>query len=127
MSVEEPTKVEIEACARAGHEVNRVFCMAAGDVTHPPWEECPEWHKQSNRMQARYVLHNKYPAEAHEAWRAEKEAAGWIHGPVRDPVKKQHPALMPYTDLPVEQKAKNHLFAATVKALASALWRIPNQ
>lgn len=120
-------KAELEACARAGHEVNRVFCIAMGDKSHPPWDDCPDWHKQSNRVQAAYVLQSRTPVEAHELWRTEKIAAGWTYGAERIPVKKEHPALMPFGDLPPEQRIKNELFAKVVHALAEAHWRIPNQ
>jgi len=31
--------------------------------------------------------------------------------------KKEHPCFIPFSELPVEQKAKDHLFTGTVKAL----------
>ena len=117
----------IELCARAGHEVNRAFCIAMNDKSHPPWDDCPDWHKQSCRVQATFALQNKSPEEAHEAWRAEKVAAGWTYGEKRDPSKSEHPALMPFGDLPPEQRIKVKLAGDVYKATAEAYWRIPNQ
>jgi hypothetical protein len=115
----------INLCAQAGHELNRVFSIALGDKTHPTWDLAPEWHKQSNRTQALYALRGASEREAHELWRADKVAAGWTYGERRDPEKKQHPALLPYGDLPPEQQAKNLLFRSAVMALSAALAKAP--
>jgi hypothetical protein len=48
---------------------------------------------------------------------ADKEADGWKHGPVKDPEKKEHPCMVPYGQLPAEQRAKDYLFIAVVKAM----------
>jgi hypothetical protein len=44
----------------------------------------------------------------------EKKAAGWIYGPVKDPEKKEHPCIVPYDQLPIEQRTKDYLFKAIV-------------
>ena len=41
----------------------------------------------------------------HEVWAASRVAQGWTYGPVRDDAKKQTPCLVPYADLPEEEKA----------------------
>jgi len=40
----------------------------------------------------------------HEVWSATRIAQGWSYGPVRDDVKKEHPCLVPYEQLPEEEK-----------------------
>ena len=42
----------------------------------------------------------------HEVWAASRVAQGWTYGPVRDDAKKETPCLVPYADLPEEEKAK---------------------
>ena len=62
------------------------------------------------------------PASAsHESWMREKLEAGWIYGPVKDPDVKQHPCLVPFDELPVEQQMKDVLFIAVVRALSAQL------
>ena len=39
-----------------------------------------------------------------EVWAAGRIADGWRWGPVRDDVKKEHPCLVPYDDLPEEER-----------------------
>ncbi|MDD5819757.1 MAG: RyR domain-containing protein [Bacteroidales bacterium] len=40
----------------------------------------------------------------HEVWSANRIAEGWTYGRVRDDVKKTHPCLIPYEDLPESEK-----------------------
>lgn len=40
----------------------------------------------------------------HEVWAASRMAQGWTYGPVRDDAKKETPCLVPYADLPEEEK-----------------------
>jgi hypothetical protein len=57
----------------------------------------------------------------HEAWCDHKIADGWKYGPVKDAGKKEHPCLVPYDELPPEQKAKDYVFRAIVTSLISRL------
>ena len=40
----------------------------------------------------------------HEVWAGRRIAEGWTYGPVRGDAKKQTPCLVPYADLPEEEK-----------------------
>lgn len=40
----------------------------------------------------------------HEIWAQERMTQGWTYGEMRDDVKKQHPCLISYDDLPDEEK-----------------------
>lgn len=116
-----PMNDKIEACARAAHEANRAYCLALGDTSQPPWEDAPEWQQLSAKSGVRGVLHGNTPEQSHEGWLAEKEAAGWKFGPVKDPEKKEHPCFVQYNQLPPEQRQKDHIFVAVVTAMAEAL------
>ena len=41
---------------------------------------------------------------SHEEWAAKLMAEGWTYGEVRDDVRKTHPCLVPYEELPEEEK-----------------------
>ncbi len=41
---------------------------------------------------------------AHEIWSVMRMEQGWTYGPVLDDEKKEHPCLVPYSELPEEQK-----------------------
>jgi len=40
----------------------------------------------------------------HEVWAAGRIAEGWTYGAARDSVKKTHPCLVPYEELPESEK-----------------------
>lgn len=113
------------ACARAAHEVNRVYCGALGEKFQPSWDDAPQWQRDSAIMGVFGVLekHNS-PEQSHECWLKQKEDTGWRYGPVKDADKKEHPCLVPYAELPPAQKNKDFLFVNTVKNVAVVLgWR----
>lgn len=111
-----------EAIARVCHEVNRAYCQSLGDLTQPPWETAPDWQKQSAIAGVQFHKQNpnSKPSDSHNSWLAEKRAAGWKYGLAKDPAKKEHPCFVPYEQLPNEQKAKDYLFLAVVRALEAA-------
>jgi hypothetical protein len=110
----------IEAAARASHEANRAWCLAHGDTSQPAWEDAPQWQRDSAYNGVVGVLDGNTPEQSHANWCAEKTRAGWRHGAVKNPEAKEHPCLVPYTELPPEQKAKDHIFVAVVRAVLTA-------
>lgn len=40
----------------------------------------------------------------HEVWSAGRIKDGWTYGPTRDDEKRTHPCLIPYEELPEEEK-----------------------
>lgn len=113
----EPEMV-IELAAQNAHEVNRAYCQAIGDDSQLPWSEAPAWQKESAIAGVRFrgANPNATPADMHASWLAQKEADGWKYGPVKDVEKKEHPCMLPYDQLPTEQKVKDYLFSAVVAA-----------
>jgi len=112
-----------EDIARICHEVNRGYCQALGDDSQLPWEEAPEWQRQSAISGVLLHLRNPEatPATSHESWLEAKKHAGWTWGPEKDPDAKQHPCIMPFAYLPPEQRAKDHIFKAIVNALSTCV------
>jgi hypothetical protein len=106
--------------ARVAHEINRAYCAAIGDNSQPAWEDAPDWQQRSaaNGVQLHLDNPDTTPEQSHEAWLEQKVAEGWKFGPVKNPEAKEHPCMVPYEQLPVEQRVKDHLFAAVVRSLA---------
>lgn len=104
--------MNIDLIAKAAHEVNKVYCESLGDTSQTHWDDAPEWQKDSARNGVKFHLNNPdtTPEQGHENWIAQKEREGWIYGPVKDVVKKEHPCMRPYNRLPVEQRNKDYIF-----------------
>ncbi len=113
-----------EQIARVCHEANYGYCMAIGDTTGAvPWAEAPDWQKTSavNGVTALRADPEMTPEQLHESWLAEKVAAGWVYGAVKDPAAKTHPCCVAYGELPLEQRMKNRLYRMVVLALLEGL------
>lgn len=112
--------MEVEEIARVAHEVNREYCQALGDNSQVPWEDAPEWQKDSAMTGVRLHLAdpNAGPKASHESWMSQKVSEGWTYGPVKDLEKKEHHCMVPFSDLPIEQQAKDYIFRGVVRALA---------
>ena len=110
------TELEI---ARTAHEVNRAYCAALGDFSQPPWHDAPAWQQDSAINGVRFHVDNRDagPSASHKNWLAEKEADGWIYGEIKDADAKTHPCMVPFTELPVEQQAKDFIFRSIVHVM----------
>ena len=107
-----------ETIAAVCHNVNRAYCQSIGDDTQPTWEDAPEWQKDSAISGVEYHLTNDVtPEQSHESWMEHKRMDGWVWGDVKDPEKKTHPCMVPYDQLPQEQKTKDYLFKAVVDTM----------
>lgn len=110
------TVIEIaEIC----HEANKVYCEQHGDHSQPMWDDAPDWQKASAIMGVQHAIDNPNakPEDSHNSWLKQKTEDGWKYGPVKDPVKKEHPCFVPYEELPEFQKTKDKLFLAIANAL----------
>lgn len=107
--------VNVEFIAHLCHAVNRAYCLSIGDTSQPTWEDAPDWQKESAINGVQFHLGNDTtPEQSHENWMAQKVKDGWVYGEVKDPDKKTHPCMVPYSELPTEQRVKDHLFKAIV-------------
>ena len=112
---------QIEAIACACHEVNRAYCAVIGDNSQVAWADAPEWQRESAKMGILRVYNNSTPEELHQSWCDQKVADGWRYGPFKDADQKVHPCLVPYSELPAEQKVKDDLFQTTAGALLAVV------
>jgi hypothetical protein len=118
-----PLLMIVTLIAMAAHEANRAYCVALGDLTQLLWDDAPAWQKDSAIAGVNMHLANPdaTPEDSHISWLAEKVAAGWVYGPVKDAEKKEHPCCVPYAELPESQKAKDYIFRGVVHATKRAL------
>ena len=111
--------VTTEQIAEFCHESNRAYCRIIGDTVRKPWNELSGAERMSLISGVNYYRENPMskPDEQHDAWRKAKTALGWEYGAIRDDANKKHPCLVPYDELPREQKLKDELFRNNVDLL----------
>ena len=109
----------IEHIAKVAHEINRAYCIAIGDDSQLSWDDAPKWQKDSsiNGVEFRIAYPDLCPEDMHNNWWRQKIDEGWVFGPVKDADKKEHPCMVPYSRLNVQQRVKDHLFSQVVDSL----------
>lgn len=118
----EDDEPKTDRIAQVCHEAIRAFCASIGDLSLPPWSEAPEWQRLSTIDGVRFHLTNPDATDAatHDNWLRDKERNGWRYGPVKDETRKEHPSMIPFSQLPPDEQAKDRLFRAVVHALRPA-------
>lgn len=118
-------KSVIDSIAAVCHEVNRAYCQALGDYSQPTWDDAPEWQQSSARLGVELHLNNPGagPQASHESWMKQKVGDGWVYGEAKDPEAKTHPCIVPFDELPPEQRAKDFIFRGVVHAIAREMSR----
>ena len=116
------TVERIALIATVCHETNRAYCETIGDHSQKPWDQAEPWQRESAVRGVLFAFANPDapPSAQHEAWLQDKIDHGWKFGPVKDAEKKEHPCMVPYPELPVEQRIKDHLFRGVVQAFLNS-------
>lgn len=102
---------KVKALSKMVHEANKVFCEANGDFSQEHWSEAPDYNHTSAMVTVQALLDNPdtSPEDLHDIWMNTKKADGWVYGETKDREKKTHPSIVPYDDLNVVEKYKDHL------------------
>ena len=96
------------------HEANKEIQQQTGEYT-PQLSE----HLTKSILDGVYfVLDNPNctPEQQHNNWVHFKRADGWKYGPEKDFERKEHPCLVPYSELPDVQQRKDSVFRQTLDA-----------
>lgn len=109
--------MSIEQIARVCHEANRGYCESIGDFSQVEWSKAPDWQQQSAIEGVQRAMEGATLEELHASWSEAKRRDGWVYGDIKDAENKTHPCLVPYDELPIEQRRKDALFLAVVNAL----------
>jgi len=110
----------IKKIAKVCHAVNKAYCESIGDKSQPDWDNLPESLQNSAIEGVKF--HRKHPEgtpeQSHMNWLKNRQKEGWKYAKVKNIVKKEHPCMLLYRDLPESQKSKDYLFKAVVNALS---------
>ena len=112
--------------ARTCHELNRVYTQATSGpdadsaASNPallPWDELDR-----NTIEAAFdgvAFHfrnpDATPENSHENWLKLKRSQGWVYGVKKDANLKTNPCMVPYADLSLDMRVKDHLFIAAIE------------
>jgi hypothetical protein len=122
-----------EQLARGIHE-DHTARTGAGEGLHRSWDALSDEERESSRRSADGIVDSvgqlgyelaplrhwgsvavpftdeeleHLAQREHERWKAEREAAGWSYGEVRDNELKKNPLLVPWSQLAAESRAQN--------------------
>jgi hypothetical protein len=135
----------LDDLARAYHDLyfnEPAAGRAENGPAHVAWEHLPELYKQSNRRLADHVgvklratglrLQRAHPASLleltqtevehlaaleHWRWTVELRMMGWRAGPLRNEIRRIHPALVDWEELPEEMREQNRIAARRLPQL----------
>lgn len=107
----------VEDIARVCHEANRAIQAVNGEEVSPPWSEAEPWMLVAATKGVKEAAIGITPAQLHAAWYVERAREGWTWGPWKDAERMEHPCLVAYDQLPVEQRVKDAVFLAIVNAM----------
>ena len=113
----------ISKVAEVMHEAVRAWQKANGQTAAPTWSRAPAWMKESTCAGVSWRLANPKASNSaqHDQWMAQKKDAGWKYGRTKSGVKKTHPLMVPYNDLPEVERRKDALVAAVIEALTQKM------
>lgn len=112
----------VHEIARVAHEAVRGYREAIGDPSVAPWQ----YAEPSEKALAAQIVVTlirarwKEPQKLHEEFVEDMKLQGWVHGEVTDPAKKTHAMLVPFDQLPEQQRIEDSLFRAVTLALYPA-------
>jgi len=127
-----------EVIARACHSAWYAYTVLALGEEGQPWESAPEWQRESilsvvgfwdfsvvlqfpDEIPSPEIVsdwaRSELPSLSHENWAKARKEAGWVYGEVKDADKKTHPCLVPYNDLPKNQRMKDTVVLEAYLAL----------
>jgi len=96
------------------YEAARLEAEISGRTIVPEqWEDRDEAFKiQFVKVVDRQCSNNKFSSAeaAHNSWWKEYKRMGWKYGKLRDPKAKTHPDMVPFKDLPKDERDKDEIF-----------------
>lgn len=116
---EEFSHNQLVKIATVCHEAIRSWSLANGSFSYPSWDLSAISDSSITIACVRHRIDNpKCSARDNfDIWREGKRQFGWVHGRVKDSVRKTHPSLMAYEHLPMRERKKAELFIAIVDVL----------
>ena len=108
-----------EVIAEFVHETLSNWARLRGMPEYPSWADAEDWMRASTIESVEHVLNDQdaAPGAQHEQWIEQKIRDGYKWGKKKDDKAKTHPMLVPFAELPVDERAKDAIIVALVRAL----------
>ena len=107
-----------EQVAQVAHEANRAYQIVTGEnQPDPRWEDYSPDGRALALRGIKVAKSGVTPEQQHEHWLVSKASTGWVRGSVKDAVAKTHPCIVSYDDLSEQERIKDVLYGAVVRAL----------
>lgn len=124
--VAEVTDGVVETVAAIAIDLNCCYCdMVAGNQssTTVPWEQMSEDARNGMMNIVKKFIENpaRSGKESHDRWMESRLSDGWKYGPVASAALKEHPNLVPWSELSVEEQFKDTIFQTCVLKAAMVL------
>ena len=119
--------MNVEQLSELVHETLSRYRVLIGETAHPSWTEAGDDMRSSTRKNVTAhldALASGRPLAAshsHDKWMEERKGAGWVYGVPRDNAMKIHPSLVPYEQLPMNERLKDHILNGLCLAYHNAL------
>jgi hypothetical protein len=109
---------ELAQVAMVVHTAVNAYAQLLGEKA-VAWEDLPAPNRKGVINSIERIVHGDIggPVGCHDAWLTFMTENGWTFGETKDYEAKTHPQLKPWSELPAEQRRKDFLFHAVVKAL----------
>ena len=110
-----------ETIAEFVHETLSNWARLRGMPEYPSWADAEDWMRASTIESVEHVLSNPgaAPGAQHVQWMEQKVRDGYVWGEKKDTDAKTHPMLVPFSELPEDERAKDAIIIALVSALAN--------
>lgn len=104
-----------EFLARVAHEINRQICILNGEqalhYSDMPRDIIESMEKTILEMGSGSL------GDSHREWMKVREGQGWVYGPTKCMECKTSPCLVPFEELPYQQKVKDCIFVGIKNAV----------
>lgn len=110
---------------KTSNELQSRLVLAIHEANKEIQQQTGEFIPQLNEHLTKSILDGVYfvldnpnctPEQQHNNWVHFKRADGWRYGPEKDFERKEHPCLVPYSELPDVQQRKDTVFRQTLDA-----------
>jgi hypothetical protein len=99
-----------DSLARVCYDAIRAYGRATGEV-YLRWADASPAVRESFCGAAAYLLETPSAdlADLHGNWLAARTRGGWQYGAKRDDLRRLHPAMVPWSDVPARERLKFEL------------------